>query len=223
MNMGRLDNKVVLITGSSGMGAAAARLAADEGRACLYRGVGAGGMRVSCRRKSAEAGARATYRTKIMPGGSGGCVAHFGRIDGVFNVAGISGRRFGDGPLHECSAEGWDTLMNINLRSLFLVSREVVRHMLSAQRMAVLSSTWAVSWRFARAASLCHSRLRDQQRRDSRVHDRNCILLRKVRDSNQRDCSGIGGNTDESSGRSKTRISGVYANKTTACEGIYGS
>jgi NAD(P)-dependent dehydrogenase (short-subunit alcohol dehydrogenase family) len=58
------------------------------------------------------------------------CVKQFGRVDAVFNVAGVSGRRFGDGPLHECSVQGWDTLMAMNVRSLFLVSREAVRHLL---------------------------------------------------------------------------------------------
>lgn len=59
------------------------------------------------------------------------CIRQYGRIDGLFNVAGISGRRYGDGPLHECTAEAWDMLMNVNVRSLFLVSREVLRRMLS--------------------------------------------------------------------------------------------
>ena len=36
-------------------------------------------------------------------------VARFGRLDGLFAVAGGSGRRFGDGPLHEVTLEGWTT------------------------------------------------------------------------------------------------------------------
>ena len=34
-------------------------------------------------------------------------VERFGRIDGVFHVAGGSGRRFGDGPLDQITDEGW--------------------------------------------------------------------------------------------------------------------
>ena len=41
----------------------------------------------------------------------------FGRIDGLFAVAGGSGRRFGDGPIHELTAEGWDRTLELNLRS----------------------------------------------------------------------------------------------------------
>jgi NAD(P)-dependent dehydrogenase (short-subunit alcohol dehydrogenase family) len=54
-----------------------------------------------------------------------------GRIDVVFHVAGISGRRFGDGPLHECSVEGWDAVLDANARSTFLTNRAAVRCMLA--------------------------------------------------------------------------------------------
>ena len=45
-------------------------------------------------------------------------------------MAGGSGRRFGDGPIHELTAEGWDRTLELNLRSQALVSRAVVRRML---------------------------------------------------------------------------------------------
>ncbi|WP_337173140.1 SDR family oxidoreductase [Paludisphaera sp.] len=54
-----------------------------------------------------------------------------GRLDVLFHVAGISGRRFGDGPLHECSPEGWDAVLAANARSTFLTNRAAVRRMLS--------------------------------------------------------------------------------------------
>jgi NAD(P)-dependent dehydrogenase (short-subunit alcohol dehydrogenase family) len=60
-------------------------------------------------------------------------VATLGRIDGLFNVAGISGRRFGDGPLHECTEEGWDVVMNTNIKSHFLVTRAVLNQMLAQE------------------------------------------------------------------------------------------
>ena len=31
-----------------------------------------------------------------------------GRLDVLLHVAGISGRKFGDGPLHECADGGWE-------------------------------------------------------------------------------------------------------------------
>ncbi len=56
-----------------------------------------------------------------------------GRIDVVFHVAGISGRRLGDGPLHECSVEGWDAVLDANARSTFLTNRAAVRQMLTQE------------------------------------------------------------------------------------------
>jgi NAD(P)-dependent dehydrogenase (short-subunit alcohol dehydrogenase family) len=58
-------------------------------------------------------------------------VARFGRIDGAFAVAGGSGRRFGDGPIHQLTADGWERTLAINLRTQALTCRAVVRQMLS--------------------------------------------------------------------------------------------
>jgi NAD(P)-dependent dehydrogenase (short-subunit alcohol dehydrogenase family) len=73
------------------------------------------------------------------------CVERFGRLDCVYNVAGISGRRFGDGPLHEMTLEGWRTVIDSNATSQFLVCRAAVRQMLTqepgsnGQRGAILN------------------------------------------------------------------------------------
>jgi len=53
-----------------------------------------------------------------------------GRLDILFHVAGISGRKFGDASLHECSNEGWERVMQINAHGVFLTNREAVRSML---------------------------------------------------------------------------------------------
>jgi NAD(P)-dependent dehydrogenase (short-subunit alcohol dehydrogenase family) len=53
-----------------------------------------------------------------------------GRLDVLLHVAGISGRRFGDGPLHECTNEGWERVMRTNAQGVFLTNRAAVRVML---------------------------------------------------------------------------------------------
>ena len=71
----------------------------------------------------------------------------FGRIDAVFNVAGGSGRRFGDGPTHLATTEGWDATLRLNLRSQFLMCRAAVNRMLEQEpdgqsiRGAILNMT----------------------------------------------------------------------------------
>jgi NAD(P)-dependent dehydrogenase (short-subunit alcohol dehydrogenase family) len=56
--------------------------------------------------------------------------ALLGRLDILLHVAGISGRKFGDGALHECSDEGWEHVMQVNAFGLFLTNRAAVRIML---------------------------------------------------------------------------------------------
>jgi NAD(P)-dependent dehydrogenase (short-subunit alcohol dehydrogenase family) len=58
------------------------------------------------------------------------CLSKFGRVDGLFNVAGMSGRRFGDGPVHECTDAGWEMALAHNLTSTFRMCRAVAGRML---------------------------------------------------------------------------------------------
>jgi len=50
----------------------------------------------------------------------------FGRLDAVFCGHGGSGRRFGDGPVDECSEAGWDATLALNLTSVAHVCRHAV-------------------------------------------------------------------------------------------------
>lgn len=128
-------NKAYVITGSTGIAAATIKLAAREGHAVFF----VSRDEVSCQALAAE------LQTENKPCGFyvadltepesvaeavAACVAQFGRIDALFNVAGISGRRFGDAPIHECSVEGWQTTFDHNAKTTFLMCREVVNQML---------------------------------------------------------------------------------------------
>lgn len=55
------------------------------------------------------------------------CINTFGGFDGLYHVAGGSGRRFGDGPLHELSLEGWTQTFELNLTSLMLSNQAAIR------------------------------------------------------------------------------------------------
>jgi NAD(P)-dependent dehydrogenase (short-subunit alcohol dehydrogenase family) len=126
---------VLLITGSTGIAEATALKAAQQGDSifvisrdeshCLdlcARLPESGYYACDLREESAVAEALTV------------CLNRFGGVDAVFNVAGISGRRQGDGPLHECTAEGWDVTLDSNVRSMFLVCRGVLRHWLDTGR-----------------------------------------------------------------------------------------
>jgi meso-butanediol dehydrogenase/(S,S)-butanediol dehydrogenase/diacetyl reductase len=52
--------------------------------------------------------------------------ARWGRLDVVFNGAGISGRRLGDGRVEAIPRVGWDAVLAANLTSTFLVCKHAV-------------------------------------------------------------------------------------------------
>ena len=47
----------------------------------------------------------------------------FGAFHGLYHVAGGSGRKFGDGPMHELTDEGWDQTLQLNLTTQFYSNR----------------------------------------------------------------------------------------------------
>ena len=62
------------------------------------------------------------------------CASAFGGFDGLYHVAGGSGRRWGDGPLHEITNEGWRQTLELNLTSVFYSNRAAVRQLLSQEK-----------------------------------------------------------------------------------------
>jgi len=126
---------VLLITGSSGIAEATATLAARAGHALFL----VARDEAQCRELSArlpDAGYFACdlRQESAVEESFASCIERFGRVDAVFNVAGMSGRQFGDGPIHECSLEGWDLTLDANVKPTFLMCRAAVRHWLGATR-----------------------------------------------------------------------------------------
>ena len=131
----RLKEKICLVTGATGIAAATAQLAAQEGArvfiaslkpedcqtlADQIRSAGGEAEYLAVDLVNPEAAAAAVER----------CVARFERVDALFNVAGISGRRFGDGPAHECTEAGWDATLDHNAKSTFLMCQAALSQML---------------------------------------------------------------------------------------------
>jgi NAD(P)-dependent dehydrogenase (short-subunit alcohol dehydrogenase family) len=132
--MRRLDGLVILVTGSTGIAAASAERFAAEGAAVFV----ASRTEAHCRalaERIAAAGGRVEYRAADLREQASAeavvaaCLGGFGRIDGLFSVAGGSGRRFGDGPIDALDADAWDATLALNLRTQALVCRSVVRQM----------------------------------------------------------------------------------------------
>ena len=121
---------MVIITGSTGIGAAAARVAAAGGARLLV----ATSDEMSGWELAAETGAECWTGDLRLPNAGDSvvaqCVARFGRVDGVFNVAGMSGRRFGDGPVHEVDDAGWEAAIEGNLTITFRMCRAAIGRMM---------------------------------------------------------------------------------------------
>jgi NAD(P)-dependent dehydrogenase (short-subunit alcohol dehydrogenase family) len=118
--------EVLLVTGSSGIAAATVRAWAVDNPVFVV-----GIDEEECPALAAEFGeagfAVADVRNDAaIRGAVSACLERFGRIDALFNVAGISARSSGDGPLHECSTEAWDIVMEVNAKGTFLMCREVL-------------------------------------------------------------------------------------------------
>lgn len=63
----------------------------------------------------------------------------YGRIDILVNVAGGSGRKWGDGPAHLCSQEGWSNTLSLNLNSVFYCCKYALSAMLPAASGAIVN------------------------------------------------------------------------------------
>ncbi|MGE5114826.1 MAG: SDR family NAD(P)-dependent oxidoreductase [Acidobacteriaceae bacterium] len=138
-------SRVLLITGTSGIAAATARLATTRGdRVFVIGNSEEQGQALSSElNNSAYCHADVSDEDAIHHA-IATCINKFGAIDAVFNVAGLSGRSLGDGPLHQCSTSAWQTLMDVHATGTFFVCREAIRHWLAADRPGIVLNTSSV-------------------------------------------------------------------------------
>ncbi len=130
-----MRNKVFIITGSTGIAAETIKLLVKEGAKVFFISQ----TKKNCQNLYDEL-ASMGYEADFMVGDLtdpevaiqlvDNCISKYGRIDGLYNVAGISGRKYGDGPVHECTEEGWEKTMTTNVTTQYRMCREVVKQML---------------------------------------------------------------------------------------------
>ena len=126
----RLADKNIVVTGASGIAAAGARASAREGarvfvislipEECEVLTAAIAGTGFAVADLSDETQAEDAFDLARSTMGS---------IDGLFAVAGGSGRRFGDGPIDEMSLEALGKTIEVNDGPAFLAAREAVRAM----------------------------------------------------------------------------------------------
>jgi NAD(P)-dependent dehydrogenase (short-subunit alcohol dehydrogenase family) len=158
---GGVSGKVALITGAaSGIGRATALLFAREGAALVLADVNAdAGQRVAD--EIAQSGGRAFFEPADVARAADckrlveRAIREFGRIDILFNNAGIIRRA----TVLELSEDDWDRVMAVNVKSIYLLSREVIPHMQRAGGGTIINtaSGWGLTGG-ARAAVYCASK-----------------------------------------------------------------
>src|SRR5215510_7344919 len=122
--MTRLAGKIAIITGAaSGIGAASAKLFADEGAQVLAVD------RPDSAIEQAHVGNNAIAALGCDITGEDApkkivaeALARFGAIDILFNNAGVSGRAF----VEEMTDEQWDRVNAVNVRAMFRICREAI-------------------------------------------------------------------------------------------------
>ena len=62
------------------------------------------------------------------------CLSKFGGFDGLYHVAGGSGRKWGDGPLHELTMDGWNKTIELNLNSIMLSNQAAVKAFMTLKK-----------------------------------------------------------------------------------------
>ncbi|MEX1239531.1 MAG: SDR family oxidoreductase [Cyclobacteriaceae bacterium] len=122
------DKCIVIVGGTTGIGLSAAEAFVREGANVLAIGRNPESVEKAAWRlknalvKTGDASQSGTAEEAIRD-----CIRHFGGFDGLYHVAGGSGRRLGDGPLHEITREGWEKTLTLNLTSLMLSNQAAVK------------------------------------------------------------------------------------------------
>lgn len=123
------SKKIVVIGGTTGLGLSAALAFVREGAQVVVVGRNPESCATAEQQLNgnglAMSGDAANPQT--APKAVALCQQIFGGFDGLYHVAGGSGRRFGDGPLHEITSEGWNYTIDLNLTSLMLSNQAAVR------------------------------------------------------------------------------------------------
>jgi len=136
--------RVAVVTGAaSGIGRAVAGRFAAGGASVVGIDVDAAGLATLVDELGRAGGRAAAYTCDVADPVAvattiDGVVQQHGGIDVLFNGVGVSGRRWGDGPVDRCSLEAWQRVLELNLTSMFLVCRHAMPS-ICARRGAVIN------------------------------------------------------------------------------------
>jgi len=131
--MSLLRNKnIVIIGGTTGIGLSAAKAFVENGANVIV--VGRNAESADAAKKELGDKSEAIIADAVHPDTAVNaidtCISRYGSFDGLYHVAGGSGRKMGDGPLDLLTLEGWNKTLELNLTSLMLSNQAAVKKFL---------------------------------------------------------------------------------------------
>lgn len=155
-----MQGKVVIVTGaSSGIGRAAAALFAERGATVVAVGRNEKELKhLVAEAKDAEGTIR-THLADVLEDSNlerivADCMQKHKRIDVLVNSAGI----IKNGTLESTTIDEWDRMMNINLRSVFMLSQRCLPHLIASKGNIVNVSSVAGTRAFPNVFAYCVSK-----------------------------------------------------------------
>jgi len=137
----RFSEKVAIVTGAAGgIGAAIARRLADEGAQVVLADFDEARLEQAVREMDDTAGSVTSHRVDVTDENQVNelvdtAAERFGGLDVLVNNAGITR----DNLLFQMTSEEWDSVLDVNLKSVFLCARAAQRVMVEAKSGKIVS------------------------------------------------------------------------------------
>lgn len=143
----RLKDKIIIITGAgSGIGKSTAALFASEGATVIIADVQEDSGKAAVTEIEATGGNAMFISCDVTDASSTTVMADqvvntFGRIDVLFNNAGISGV----GAVHEVSEEVWERVLRVNVTGVFLTCKAVLPYMMKTKTGSIINMSSGIA------------------------------------------------------------------------------
>ena len=141
-----INKRIVIIGGTDGLGLSAALACIEEGASVIAVGNNPSreeAVNSQLKKKGTVITGDAREET-IAEKAIQTCVDRYGGFDGLYHVAGGSGRKFGDSPIHEMTAEGWHRTFELNLTSLMFSNKAALNFFIKSKQGGVILNMGSV-------------------------------------------------------------------------------